>query len=148
MVSFREIDDDNRREVEALRVAPGQERFVSTVTASIAEAEEHPGARPRSWAIYDDDTPVGFVMVSEGAVEPPYVANYLWKLMIDERHQRSGYGTAAVAFVADRMRAGGAGELLLSAGEGEGSPIPFYERFGFVRTGEVHVDEVVLRLEL
>jgi len=36
-----------------------------------------------------------------------------------------------------------------SAGEGEGSPIPFYERYGFEGTGEiVFDDEVLLRLRL
>ena len=35
-----------------------------------------------------------------------------------------------------------------SAGQGEGSPIPFYERYGFVRTGEIVDDEVLLRLDL
>jgi len=39
-----------------------------------------------------------------------------------------------------------------SAGEGEASPIPFYERYGFVRDG-VHEDddgsrEIMLRLDL
>ena len=40
--------------------------------------------------------------------------------------------------------------LTTSAGQGDGSPITFYERMGFERTGEVHSDEVhsevVLRL--
>jgi hypothetical protein len=36
-----------------------------------------------------------------------------------------------------------------SAGEGEGTPIPFYERYGFVRTGELVFErEVLLRLDL
>jgi hypothetical protein len=36
-----------------------------------------------------------------------------------------------------------------SAGEGEGSPIPFYERYGFVRTGDIIFDnEVLLRFDL
>jgi hypothetical protein len=35
-----------------------------------------------------------------------------------------------------------------SAGEGEGGPIPFYERDGFVRTGEMFESEVLLRLDL
>ena len=25
----------------------------------------------------------------------------------------------------------------MSAGQGEGSPIPFYERYGFIRTGRI-----------
>jgi hypothetical protein len=36
-----------------------------------------------------------------------------------------------------------------SAGQGEGSPIPFYERYGFEQTGDPPVDnEVKLRLEI
>ena len=35
------------------------------------------------------------------------------------------------------MRAGGAEVLFTSCGQGEGSPQPFYERLGFVPTGEV-----------
>jgi hypothetical protein len=39
--------------------------------------------------------------------------------------------------------------LTTSAGQGDGSPIPFYERYGFERTGEVVFDnEVKLRLKL
>jgi diamine N-acetyltransferase len=42
----------------------------------------------------------------------------------------------------------GADVLLTSCGAGEGSPQPFYERYGFVPTGEIKWDEVVLRLDL
>jgi hypothetical protein len=39
--------------------------------------------------------------------------------------------------------------LTTSAGQGDGSPIAFYERYGFERTGEVWSDdEVLLALKL
>ena len=38
--------------------------------------------------------------------------------------------------------------LNTSAREGDGSPIAFYERYGFERTGEVRDQEVLLRLKL
>jgi len=38
--------------------------------------------------------------------------------------------------------------LSTSAGQGDGSPITFYERCGFEHTGEMHDDEVLLRLRL
>ncbi len=39
--------------------------------------------------------------------------------------------------------------LWTSAGRGEGSPIPFYERYGFEQTGEIVFDgEMLLRLKL
>jgi hypothetical protein len=35
-----------------------------------------------------------------------------------------------------------------SAREGEGSPVTFYERYGFKRTGDSHGNEIMLRLEI
>jgi hypothetical protein len=35
-----------------------------------------------------------------------------------------------------------------SAGQGEGSPVTFYERYGFERTGDLHGDEILLRLKI
>jgi hypothetical protein len=35
-----------------------------------------------------------------------------------------------------------------SAGQGEGSPIPFYERYGFEQTGDLEQGEVKLRLAI
>jgi diamine N-acetyltransferase len=148
VVSLRPLDDSNREEVEALRVAPGQERFVSSVVDSQREAAEHPGAHAKCWAVYDEDTPVGFVMIADDVDSPEYKGNYLWKLLIDERHQRRGYGRATLDLVVEYFRRRGADELTTSAGQGEGSPIAFYERYGFERTGEVDEGEVVLRLAM
>ena len=50
--------------------------------------------------------------------------------------------------VVEFFRNRGVGEMWTSAGEGEGSPITFYERYGFERTGELHGNEILLRLEI
>lgn len=149
-VHLRPLIDDNRAELEALRLAPGQERFLNSVTEALAEAEEEPGGRALQFGLYDGDTPVGFVMISDEVEGPGYIAQYLWKLFIDARYQRRGYGSAALDLVAEYFRARpGVDVMWTSAGQGEGSPIPFYERYGFVRTGElVFDDEVLLRLDL
>ena len=149
MVSLRPLDQSDRRAVEALRVAPGQERFVSGVTDSLREAAEHPGAHAMCFALHAGDTPVGFVMIADEVDGPDYVPHYLWKLLIDERHQRQGFGTAALDLVVDYFRGRpGVQELITSAHQGDGSPVTFYERYGFERTGEVVDDEAVLRLRL
>jgi diamine N-acetyltransferase len=148
MVSLRPLTDENRQAVEALRVAPGQERFVSSVADSLREAAEHPAAHARCWAVYDDDTPVGFVMVADEVDSPEYLPQFLWKLLIDERHQRRGLGTATLDLVVEYFRRPGIEFVNVTAEEGDGSPIPFYERYGFVRTGERFEGEVLLRLAL
>jgi diamine N-acetyltransferase len=150
VVSLRPITASNRAAVEALRVSPRQEKFVSSVIDSMREAAEEPDGRAIQWAVYARETPVGFVMISDEVGGPGYIPHYLWKLLIDERHQRRGFGTATLDLIVEYFRGRpGVGVLSTSAGQGKGSPIPFYERYGFENTGEVVFDdEVLLRLEL
>jgi diamine N-acetyltransferase len=151
VISLREITDENREEVYALEVAPAQRQFVSNVPDSIQEAADEPDGRAMYWAVYAGDTPVGFVMITdETSGAPGYIPQYLWKLLVDERHQRRGYGTAILDLVVEYFRGRPGVEVMwTSAGQGEGSPIPFYERYGFERTGEIVFDgEVLLRLPL
>jgi diamine N-acetyltransferase len=73
----------------------------------------------------------------------------LWKLLIDERYQGRGYGAAVVRQIAELVRAEGATELLTSYEPGDGGPAAFYQRLGFVPTGELDESgEVIVRLGL
>lgn len=131
-------------------MSPGQEQFVSSVTDSLLEAADEPEGRAIHWAVYADETPVGFVMISDEVGSPDYISRYLWKLLIDERYQRQGFGAATLDLIVDYFRGRPGAEVLsTSAGQGDGSPIGFYERYGFQNTGKiVFDDEVLLRLEL
>jgi len=150
VVSLRPIDDSNRAAVEALSVAPAQEQFVASVAESLVEAAEDPGGRAIHWAIYADDTPVGFVMISDEVDGPGYIAQYLWRLLIDQRHQRRGYGSAGLDLIVAYFRSRPGVEVMwTSCGRGAGGPLGFYERYGFEQTGErVFDDEILLRLEI
>jgi diamine N-acetyltransferase len=149
VLSLRPLSESNREAVEALRVSPSQEQFVSSVPDSLLEAAEHPDARAMYWAVHSDDTPVGFVMIADEVGRAEYIPQYLWKLLIDERYQRQGFGTATLDLIVEYFRGRpGVEALNTSAGQGDGSPIGFYERYGFERTGEVRDGEVMLRLAL
>jgi diamine N-acetyltransferase len=151
-VSLREITDQNREAVVALRVAASQEGFVSSVEDSLWEAREIPEGNPWYRAIYADDEAVGFVMLSWNVPpDPPRIIGpwFLWKLLIDERHQGHGYGREAVKLVADIARDHGASELLTSCVVGDGGPEPFYSHLGFVPTGEQdEKGEIIIALDL
>lgn len=143
-VALREVTRDTVRAVCRLQVAPGQEGLVAPNAVSIAEAH----FQPKAWfrAIYADEEMVGFVMLYE---DPEKAEYYLWRLMVAGEHQRRGYGQQALGLVVDRLRTlPGARELLTSCVPGEGGPRPFYERLGFIATGEVEDGEEVLRLPL
>ncbi len=151
-MSLRPVTDVNRAQVEAVRVSEAQEQFVASVTDSLLEAVEDVGGRAIYWAVYADETPVGFVMISDEVDGPGYIPHYLWRLLIDERHQGKGYGRATLDLIVDyfRTRPGVKVDVLsTSAGQGEGSPIGFYERYGFRQTGDTVFDhEVLLEFEL
>ncbi|GIJ71088.1 GNAT family N-acetyltransferase [Virgisporangium ochraceum] len=151
-VTLRELTDDNRDAVLALRLAPGQDRFVGSVRASLDDAAAYPEANAWYRAVYADDTPVGFVMLSWNVTpRPPHIIGpwFLWKLLVDRDHQGHGYGAQVVRQVAALVRAEGATELLTSYVPGGDGPAGFYERLGFVPTGDVDADgEIIVRLPL
>jgi diamine N-acetyltransferase len=157
MVELRDIvTDADRAAVLGLRPHPGQERFVASVEQSFRDAVDDARACPRMWSIGHGDQVVGFAMISDGipperlAADDDLIGPYfLWRLLIDRHHQRRGYGTATLDAIVDYLRGRpGADVLWTSCGQGDGSPQSFYERYGFVATGEVKSEEVVLRLGL
>jgi diamine N-acetyltransferase len=151
-VALREVTADNEAAVRALALAPGQERFADSVSESLGEAASSPDAHPWYRAIYAGDRPVGFVMLSfdvpPGHAEYPW-RYFLWRLLVDARYQRRGYGRAAMALVIDIVRRSpGATDLFTSVHPGEGGPGPFYRSLGFQPTGEWFDGEEVYRLPL
>ncbi|MGW5061501.1 GNAT family N-acetyltransferase [Streptomyces sp. NPDC004096] len=146
-VHLREITDDNREAVRALHVRHDQKQFVASVSKSLKHAAKDPEARPWYRAVYRGDEPVGFVMLSWKPPTGPYAGrHFLWRLLVDKRYQGQGIGREALAQVITLVREDGATELLTSYEPGDGEPWPFYRKFGFVPTGELDDDEIVLRL--
>ncbi len=144
-VSLREVTKETLRDITRLKVSPNQERFVATNAESIAEAYF---SRDTAWfrAIYAGDTPVGFVMLEDNAAAENY---YLWRFMIDARYQKRGIGQKALELIFEYVKTRpGAKVLYTSCVPGEGSPGPFYEKMGFVYTGEEDGSELVMRREL
>lgn len=157
VVELRDIvTDADRAAVLGLRRAPGQERYLGSMASHFEDAISDAHARPRAWSVHDGDQLVGFVMISDGipaetlAADDDIVGPYfLWRLLIDEAFQGRGYGRATIDAVVRYLRTRpDALELLTSCAAGEGSPQPFYLRYGFTLTGEVKWGEDLLRYDL
>jgi diamine N-acetyltransferase len=143
-VTLREISSETLGSILRLNVGQSQQHFVAPNSVSIAEAH----FEPKSWfrAIYADETPVGFVMLYVDRDTHDY---YLWRYMIDARYQGLGYGKRAMERLIDHVRTlPGARELRLSYVPGQGSPLTFYRKQGFVDTGEIDHSELVMRKRL
>ena len=147
-VRLVEVTPDNLMTVLGLATHKTQESFVAPMGKSLAQAlappveDGHP-LRPWFRAIEADGVIVGFVML---ALSDEHVAEpFLWRLLIDRMHQRRGVGRRALDLVEDEMRTRGTRAVMVSWVDGKGSPGPFYEARGYVRTGEKDGDETVAR---
>ena len=115
------LSSGDRAAVMGLRRGPGQDRYLDSMEEIFAGADEEQRAMPHPGAVRDTETGalVGFAMISDNIPLPmdddlvgPY---YLWKLLIDHRFQRCGYGAATLEAVVDYLRTRpGAGALYTS----------------------------------
>lgn len=149
-VSLVELGPTTVGPFSRLAVHRSQEKFVAPMWASFRDAlfpEEIDGSPVAPWmrGVVADGEPVGFVMLA--AVTPAHPDPYLWRLLIDRRHQRRGVGTAALRLLVQQLRSEGCTRLLTSWVEGRGGPAPFYTSLGFRPTGRVIDGEVEAALE-
>lgn len=100
MIKLDEITADNLEVLLKLKVSKEQENFVSTTAYSLAQAYVYrENAYP--FAIYADDTLVGFIMFGFYELRNQYT---LWKFLIDEKYQNKGYGKMALALGIEYMK--------------------------------------------
>ena len=100
--------------------------------------------------IYDGDEPVGLLLLWDVRRDPEEPADqlYVWRLMIDAKHQKKGYGARTLHWVIDEARRLGVASVGLSHQDKPGHAGPFYEKLGFRYTGKVEHNERVMELPL
>ncbi len=146
-IEVRPVTRDNLTELMRLAVAPGQQAYVASVAKSVAQASFEPNAR--SLGLYVGGEPVGYLLLWDSRYDPDEPADELcvWRILIDERFQRRGHGTAAMRWVAAEARRLGVAQVGLSHVVGNAAGT-FYSGLGFTYTGGVDEGEreMVLRL--
>ena len=147
--NVRPVTADNAEALMKLEVAPGQCQFVAPVVRSLAQAAYEPAGRPLG--LYLGDQPVGFLMLYDARMDKDEPAEqlYVWRLMVDARHQRLGVGAQAIRWVIDEARRLGLPEVGLSHVMAPGHAGPFYAGHGFAYTGKIDdgEHEMVLRVD-
>ena len=144
-VTLQEVTRDTLRSVIRLSdtLSEQHQKFVASNLYSIAEAyvNEHAWVR----AIYADDVPIGFLMLSDRPEEASY---FLWRFMIGGPYQGMGLGRKAIDRLVKHVKTRpGATQLGVSCGQGDGSPEGFYVKLGFKHTGEKLGSEIVLNMK-
>ncbi|MGO4376331.1 GNAT family N-acetyltransferase, partial [Paenibacillus sp. MCAF20] len=153
MISLRKITLDNRRAIFNLEVTEDQRRFVASNLSSAASCYvlATNGGHPFPFAIYEDEQPVGFVMITYKITgyELPTIGDdsyCILRLMIDKQHQKRGYGREAMHKILEFIRnfpAGPARYCWISYKADNVTAGKLYESFGFRDSGEIINDELI-----
>ena len=160
MLHLEKINGSNVWDILKLAVSESQKNYVAANDISIIEA--YTAITGNGYAfpfgIYDDEKPVGFLMigfdVDDYWTDAPEIAkgNYnLWRLMIDQAWQNRGYGKQAVQLALDfikSMPCGKAEYCWLSYEPENEAARQLYQSFGFAETGEMDGDERIAVLRL
>jgi len=147
MVELRPITEDNFLDAFHLRLAPGQEDYVSHPVRSLAQAYVYRN-QCQPFGIYADEKMVGYVMVIYDYDIPEYD---IWHMMIDESAQGRGYGSEAFDRVIDYIRTkpfGDSDRIALTCNRNNSAALKLYERKGFSATGAEDGDETELVMML
>ena len=145
MVYLKEVTKENIDEVLELSVRDDQKSFVSTTAESLAQAYVYKEtAFP--FAVYNDDTMVGFIMMGYYEVKNYYT---LWKFLIDKKYQHMGYGREAlmqgISFMRDKFNIK---EIYTGVAPSNSVAKGLYQSVGFEDTGliEFNMEEMCLKL--
>ncbi len=133
MINLRDITKKNLFSIIDLNVSEDQKDQIASNSVSIAQAHYSKSA----WfkGIFNNDIAVGFVMLDLIKEENKC---FLWRFMIDEKHQGKGYGKLALNQVIDWVRSLEAfEEIRTSYVPTKNGADGFYEKFGFIETGKL-----------
>ena len=143
MINLRKITEDNFLDAFRLKLAEGQEDYVSHPIRSLTQAYVYRD-QCQPFGIYNGDEMVGYVMVIYDYDIPEYD---IWHMMIDASKQGEGYGSAALKQVMEYIQTkpfGDSNKVTLTCNKDNPKALKLYHRAGFVETGVEDGDEVVL----
>ena len=145
MIALGAITEDNFIDAFHLRLAPGQEKFVSHPIRSLAQAYVYRD-QCQPFGIYAEGKMVGYVMVIYDYDVPEYD---IWHMMIDEAEQGHGYGGEALDRVIEYIRTkpfGDSNRVALTCNKINEIARKLYESRGFSATGVEDEDEIELAM--
>ena len=160
MLRLEQVNGKNVWDILKLTVEENQKNFVAANDISIIEAYTAITANGYAFpfGIYENETPVGFLMIGfdidDYWDDAPSIAkgNYnLWRLMIDKAYQRKGYGKEAVQLALDFIKSfpcGRAEYCWLSYEPENEAARQLYRSFGFSETGDTDGEELIAVLRL
>jgi diamine N-acetyltransferase len=147
LVELQPITQENFIEAFNLKLAPGQEEWVSHPIRSLAQAYVY-REQCQPFGIYADGRMVGYVMVIYDYEIPEYD---IWHMAIDKAEQGRGYGSEALDRILEFIRTkpfGDSDRVALTCHGDNQVALRLYAKKGFEATGAVYDDEIELAMTI
>ncbi|WP_026475713.1 GNAT family N-acetyltransferase [Alkaliphilus transvaalensis] len=143
MLTLKEINVENFWDIISLDVAEYQSDLLVSNAVSIAQSKVQPECIPL--AIYNNETPVGFLMYCIDGDDNEY---WLYRIMIDKNHQSKGYGRKAMDQLLEIIKQDKSrNKVFLGVDIAGVASIKLYESIGFKFNGQVFGKEHIMVLE-
>lgn len=147
MIELRKITEENFIDAFNLKLADGQEEYVSHPIRSLAQAYVYRD-QCQPFGIYNGERMIGYVMVIYDYDVPEYD---IWHMMIDQAEQGRGFGSKALDQVINYISTkpfGDSNRVALTCNKDNSVALKLYEDKGFIATGIEYEDEIELVLML
>ena len=160
MLELKKINRKNVANILNLEVFDNQKSFVATNNSSIIEAyiAITENNHVFTFGIYNDDTPIGFLMIGfdvnsdeEGAPKITKGNYNIWRIMIDKKFQGKGFGKKTIDLALEFIKTfpcGTAKYCWLSYESDNNVARQLYKSVGFVETDEKDGEEIVAIMKL
>lgn len=157
-IHFRKVNKDDCKQIVEMQLFERQEEYVMPFVDSLAQSYSD---------LFEEDITVTYVLGNGekpvGLVELCYVQGKefpklkdkmvyeLFRILVDKKYQKKGYGTKAVQLFLDYVKdkpLGEADDIVVSVVEGNDAALKIYERFGFENIGKDEYEHIALRRKI
>jgi len=143
MIKLKEVNAENLWDIISLEVSKEQIELVTSNAVSIAQSKVQPECIPLG--IYNDETPVGFLMYCIDRDDNEY---WIYRCMIDKKYQSNGYGRAAMESLLDIIKKDKSRKKIYLGVDKDGiASIKLYESLGFEYNGQIFGKEHIMVLK-
>lgn len=145
MIRLEIVNERTFKDIIHMELPDEQKRFVASNVISLAQAWlYYDEARP--YAVCEDDTPVGFVMLDWDEQERTVG---IWRFMIAHKYQQKGYGRKALEKIIEIIRAEGKFDLIhLDYVPSNIVARNLYYSLGFRENGEIEDNEIIMTMPI
>ena len=145
-VKLRAVTKENWIQCIKLKLAPEQESFVAPNVDSIAESKFEPHYEPR--AIYFNDELVGFLMYCPEIETDEKDLYWLFRFMVDVKHQKQGIGKAALKLAIDEISKNQCTKINILYSPKNTVAAKLYASFGFKAVGNADDGDIIAQKQI